>query len=420
MPINSPNIQWPWTADALEGDRGTMALGILDGVPAVPEEIVATEDFEGGVAGTGTWTITTSSPHTGTNCLRSAVIGSNASTDQVFNIPATATALRFWYRVSSEPNFDFFRVYKDAIIPGNLLLQVSGTANTWTQVTLNVAGATTVTMRYIKDGSGTAGLDASFIDDFEWIIPGVPAEQNYEPFHLNADREVKVTTSDLSVIEAELAAITAELVDVNIELDTQTGLLTTIETDLDQVNAELDTQTVLLTHMDGDLHDINTELDTQTAVLVNIETDLDAVNAELDAQTTLLTHIDGDLHAANTSLDNIESDIDNMNINLFTMTILLAAGVAGTATNGAQVTTAGAGQIAILAANANRKSCIIKNIGAAGTCRIGVTGVTATTGIAQLAPGDTLILQMPFCPDEQLFMIREAAVNTTVLVSEQV
>jgi len=73
-----------------------------------------------------------------------------------------------------------------------------------------------------------------------------------------------------------------------------------------------------------------------------------------------------------------------------------------------------------LAANTARKSALITNISALATVRIGVSGVTATTGIGRLLPGDIMVLTMPYCPDEQLFMIREGAVDGTVLVSEVV
>lgn len=199
--LNAPNIQWPRGEDAVMGDRGTMALGIKDVDPGVPEVIVATEDFEvDPISGSGTWTISLITPHSGLRCLRSAVIGVSQSTDYTFNIPPTATHIRFWWRVSSENNADFFRVYKDAIIPGNLLLQASGTTNdVYAQATLDVTGAATVTFRYIKDGSLSGGLDRAIIDDIEWIIPGVPAVLLYEPFHLNEDDCVKVVLCDNEV-----------------------------------------------------------------------------------------------------------------------------------------------------------------------------------------------------------------------------
>lgn len=158
----------------------------------VPEQIVATEDFETDpITGSGDWFLTTSSPHTGTRCLRSKVITNSETTDWIFTVPATATSIRFWDRVSSENNFDWFRVYKDIVDPGNLLYQQSGTANTWTQHTFDITGSISIIFRYSKDSSDSAGLDAAFIDDIEWIIPAIPASEVCAPFRLNSDGEIE-------------------------------------------------------------------------------------------------------------------------------------------------------------------------------------------------------------------------------------
>lgn len=198
--MDSPNIQWPSGDAYLVGDKGTGAWGVKDVQPFIPDEIVATENFESDpISGSGTWTTTNSSPHTGVRCLRSAVIGNNQTTDYVFNVPLGSTQIRFWHRVSSEQNFDFFRVLVDAV----QVFQLSGTANVWAQATFSVIGATTVTFRYVKDGSSAVGLDAAFIDDIEWIgAPGQAAIQLYEPFHLDTNNCVKVVlcNNDVEVI----------------------------------------------------------------------------------------------------------------------------------------------------------------------------------------------------------------------------
>lgn len=115
------------------------------------------------------------------------------------------------------------------------------------------------------------------------------------------------------------------------------------------------------------------------------------------------------------TVDAVDLDVRNLDCTTDSVTV---CNPTGTATNGTQVSTAGAGAVSILAANANRKSALITNITTLATVRIGVSGVTATTGIARLLPGDILVLTMPYCPDEELFMIREGAVDGTVLVSE--
>lgn len=87
----------------------------------------------------------------------------------------------------------------------------------------------------------------------------------------------------------------------------------------------------------------------------------------------------------------------------------------GTLNNGAE--TAATGTAAqVLASNANRKSMVIQNTGVANV-RIGITGVTATTGV-RLVPGGSVTWDMPFCPDEAIFAIREGAISSVVLAQE--
>ena len=86
----------------------------------------------------------------------------------------------------------------------------------------------------------------------------------------------------------------------------------------------------------------------------------------------------------------------------------------GTLANGAE-TAVSSSAVSVLAANANRKKLIVQNTGASAV-RIGTTGVTATTGF-RLAAGAMLIVDMPQCPTNAIFAIRESA-DSTVLAQE--
>ena len=88
---------------------------------------------------------------------------------------------------------------------------------------------------------------------------------------------------------------------------------------------------------------------------------------------------------------------------------------AGTLNNGAQTAVAGAA-VSILAANANRRTAIIQNVGAA-TIRVGAAAVTNVTGI-QLVAGATLILESPYVATNQIFAIREGAIDSTAFTAE--
>lgn len=113
---------------------------------------------------TGTWTRTNAQAHSGSWSLRSAAIGDSQQSDCVITVPEGADTLQFWFRVSTESGFDFFRLYIDSTFWG----EASGSIG-WTQsIVYPVAGASTVTFRYIKDVATAAGDDAVYIDDVQF------------------------------------------------------------------------------------------------------------------------------------------------------------------------------------------------------------------------------------------------------------
>ncbi|MFQ5430496.1 MAG: M14 family zinc carboxypeptidase [Phycisphaerae bacterium] len=73
--------------------------------------------------------------------------------------------ISFWYRVSSEANYDFFRFYVDGVVQ----VSVSGTSGTWTQfVTTLAPGSHLLKWEYAKDGSVSSGSDTAWIDNFQF------------------------------------------------------------------------------------------------------------------------------------------------------------------------------------------------------------------------------------------------------------
>ena len=79
--------------------------------------------------------------------------------------PAT---LSFWWKVDSEPNFDFLRVDVDGVAP---FPGISGNVD-WQQKTIALtAGAHTIHWTYTKDISVSVGQDAAWIDQVT-ITPG--------------------------------------------------------------------------------------------------------------------------------------------------------------------------------------------------------------------------------------------------------
>ncbi len=74
--------------------------------------------------------------------------------------------IKFYWKVSSEEDFDFLEFYID----GSLQEKISGSVN-WEQktYTISTSGSHTLEWRYVKDGSGNVGSDCGWVDKVEWV-----------------------------------------------------------------------------------------------------------------------------------------------------------------------------------------------------------------------------------------------------------
>lgn len=95
--------------------------------------------------------------------------------------------------------------------------------------------------------------------------------------------------------------------------------------------------------------------------------------------------------------------------------LFVTTGRNGSIANGAETAVA-AVAVSILAANTARKKYIVQNTGTANI-RVGVTGVTATTGF-RLVPGGSMVIEMPNCPTNAIFAIREGATSSIAFAQE--
>ena len=143
------------------------------------------ETFEGGVYHTSgwtqgyyPWTINMYGAYAGIYCLRSASSLGNSQTSEI-SIPVSLTApdsVRFYYRVSSEANYDKFHFYID----NSDLLAESGIV-AWTRAAFLVpAGSHTLRFTYAKDGSVYSNEDCAWIDN-------VTLPHQSRPVHFQSD-----------------------------------------------------------------------------------------------------------------------------------------------------------------------------------------------------------------------------------------
>lgn len=135
--------------------------------------IAVTDGFETGnlqhlgwtAGGNKPWVVQNIHVATGTWAARSGVIGHGQSSSLILTSNFRAGTGSFTRRVSSEQYYDFLRFYLDGV----LMQSWSGEA-VWANYTFSItAGTHTLEWRYAKDGSGTSGEDAVFIDNV--ILP---------------------------------------------------------------------------------------------------------------------------------------------------------------------------------------------------------------------------------------------------------
>lgn len=75
--------------------------------------------------------------------------------------------LSFWWKVSSEPGYDFLRLFWNNM--GVAYASISGETD-WRQVTLTLGSGThTLRWAYVKDGSVNAGRDAGWLDEVRFV-----------------------------------------------------------------------------------------------------------------------------------------------------------------------------------------------------------------------------------------------------------
>ena len=126
------------------------------------------EDFESGELGEGwtndannPWRFVNEDPYEGQYCLRSGAIGSNGTTTLILRHEAGSNdSIAFYYKVSSEANYDKLHFYIDNQEKGTW----SGNIN-WTKAAYPVnAGTHSYKWTYTKDGSVNNGSDCGWID----------------------------------------------------------------------------------------------------------------------------------------------------------------------------------------------------------------------------------------------------------------
>ncbi len=115
-------------------------------------------------SGDANWTRVTDVFYYGGDSARSGAIGNNSSTTIQTSVTVGSTqSVKFYWKVSSEANYDYLRFYIDGVEKTKIAGEVD-----WTQVAYNItAGTHTLKWSYIKDPYVYGGSDCGWIDKLE-------------------------------------------------------------------------------------------------------------------------------------------------------------------------------------------------------------------------------------------------------------
>jgi hypothetical protein len=152
--VGNPDAQFHLQQTANHGDTATEADDFEDGALG--------PDYQTG--GDAAWFVTSADAHGGAYAARAGVIGHNKLTWMTRTV--TADEVRFWYRVSSEADYDYFNFYLDGV----RRLHVAGEGD-WVQyVDALTPGPHVLKWEYDKDYSVSEGDDTVYVDDLELVV----------------------------------------------------------------------------------------------------------------------------------------------------------------------------------------------------------------------------------------------------------
>ena len=155
-PYGNPATGW-----SAYGSLGQYQLNFLPDPPSFSDAIEQYSTIT--LTGDANWIAQTRTSYDGVDAVESGSVFANESSR--FSISKQTTSVSFWYKVSSENNYDFFEFY----INGSRRLRTSGEVG-WTKFTNNSLSNTNHTFewRYTKDTYVDAGADRAWVDQISF------------------------------------------------------------------------------------------------------------------------------------------------------------------------------------------------------------------------------------------------------------
>jgi Papain family cysteine protease/Divergent InlB B-repeat domain len=140
-------------------------------------------------SGNASWTAETTVSQDAVSAAQSGAISDNQQSVLQTTVTGPGT-LTFWWKVSSEQDFDFVALTLNGVEKARL----SGEVN-WQQQTVAIpAGSQTLQWKYVKDASGSSGQDAAWLDQVT-CTAGSPARPKVTSVTRSTSGLAKITLS---------------------------------------------------------------------------------------------------------------------------------------------------------------------------------------------------------------------------------
>jgi hypothetical protein len=168
LTAGSHTLKWSYEKDgsvSSGSDCGWIdKIEVVDGgvTPGTLAEAVDYETLSFTTTGNGAWAIDNSTYYYDNDSAKSPTITHSQSASFETTVSGYDT-IKFYWKVSSEGNYDYLRFYVDGVLKD----QISGTVD-WTQKVYSVTtGSHTIKWTYYKDGSVSSGSDCGWVDKLE-------------------------------------------------------------------------------------------------------------------------------------------------------------------------------------------------------------------------------------------------------------
>jgi len=171
IPAGNHVVRWRYTKD--EGVSAGEDRGWVDQVSFVPDgpSVALGEALDGPgliwtTGGAAPWFGQTGITHDGLDAGQCGMVPDNQESWLQTTVTTGPGTLSFWWKVSSEPAYDYLEFYLDGIMQNG---RISGEVD-WAQQTYSLtAGSHTLRWRYSKDEWVSAGQDRAWVDQVGFV-----------------------------------------------------------------------------------------------------------------------------------------------------------------------------------------------------------------------------------------------------------